>query len=972
MSDIAAKIAELEAQIAALRAGVSQGMEAQTITNASQTTVLGDQHIHEAPPDEAHARAERALNGYLRAISHSCNTVQLARIDPRDGRHHAEMRLEQVYIDLYSERERELSHEEHFERERHKLGVQLQLFPVGRIHMLEALDRPHPARVLLLGGPGSGKSTFVNHLALCLAGACLGERDPADATHGAALLARLAPHWSHGALLPVRVVLRELAAFPALRNASVGSLALLHEFLGHTIAPHAEAMDLIVEALSAGRALLLFDGLDEVEAGPNLVHVSECISAAAGVYTRSPVLVTCRVLDYQANPQRQIPGFQIESLAPLNDDQINAFVDAWHAEVAATGRTMLGDAAGLRQALASSADLRDMARQPLLLTMMAIVHAGKGRLPDARALLYSECIELLLLRWRKEPDEPDLLSQLGLPDFKEPDLIKVMARIGFAAHNRSAQQPEEAAQPADLSRNAVRDELDAAFTYYQPDEERRAALVVRLLNAIATRNGLLLKQSGEAGEVYTFPHRSFQEFLAGYYISLQGDFDLLVWDRAGQVGWHESLRLMVSYQALTQASLGPALQVIHNLLRDGAPLEQALAGELLAMVGYARAANYHSKWAGPNGWWANACATLRAVSIAPSDVADAPLRARAGMALGQLCYGSLESLAQLGVTPVAHDPRLLDPATGDSPDGGYWCSIESGLFWYGDDFEADDEEDSGEDVDDEEDSGEDVDEEDKNERDEESVDHHMTLRVKEPLQQKSLQYDFEIARHPVTNAEYARFIAVGGYHDQRWWTNEGWRYIEPGGYRAKDESERIILPRFWGNPDLNSPLQPVVGVSWYEAAAYCIWLNERGHTEGWLPQEEEIRLPTSLEWERAARGDDQRHYPWGDDIPTVERANYAETALGTTSPIGCFPTGAAVCGAEDMAGNVYEWMCSVNEQPKRAQKDFTPGNRVLLSGSTFWCESEYLSCGLRFDSNLFPSIWDRGMSFRILWSPRST
>ena len=967
MTDLPTKLAQLEAlrptfgaawveaQIAALRAeesaAVVQKMEADTITGSSQTTVLGDQHIHAAPPDEQRARAERALLSYLRATGHSCNTVQLARIDPKEGRHHAEMRLEQVYIGLNTERQVELRADELRQPSAQQRRPEGATVPVTA---LEALDRPHPARLLLLGAPGSGKSTFVNHLALCLAGACLGTRDQAEAAHGAALLERLAPHWTRGALLPVRVVLRELAAFPALVNAATGSLALLHAFLTVALAPHSEALDLLVEALSAGRALLLFDGLDEVEAGPTLVRVTACIAAAAGVYKRSPVLVTCRVLDYQANPQRRLPGFQVETLAALDDAQIDAFIAAWHAEVAATGRAMLGDAAGLRQALASSADLRGMARQPLLLTMMAIVHAGKGKLPDARALLYSECIELLLLRWRKEPDAPDLLLQLGLPEFKESDLIKVMARIGFAAHNRSARDPNAEDRPADLSRNAVRDELDAAFTYYVADEERRAALVVRLLNAIATRNGLLLKQSGEGGELYSFPHRSFQEFLAGYHLSLQGDYDRLVWARAGQVAWHEALRLMVSYQALSQTPPGQTLQLIWALLAHGSPLEQTLAGELLALVGYARAAGYLAQWAGPAGWWAQACTTMRGVATAASATADARLRARAGMALGQLCYGSVAALAQPGAAPPAPDPRLLDPATGDAPDGHYWCAIEPGPFWYGDETEEED--------DDTEEEDDDTEEED----DDTENDKHN--KVADPLQQMALDYSFKLARFPVTNAEYARFIADGGYAREEWWTEEGWKFLQPGGHRFDDQAQRITLPRYWDDPEQNSPLQPVTGISWYEAAAYATWLTAQGHATGWLPMDSTIRLPTSLEWERAARHPDQRRYPWGDDAPTPERANYAATAIKLPSPVGCFPAGATVCGAEDLLGNVRQWMATPYKSPEQlaAEKDFAPETVVLQSYSDFGDDLERLSCGSRY--RFFPNIRYGSLGIRLVWS----
>ncbi|MDQ2996807.1 MAG: formylglycine-generating enzyme family protein, partial [Chloroflexota bacterium] len=219
-------------------------------------------------------------------------------------------------------------------------------------------------------------------------------------------------------------------------------------------------------------------------------------------------------------------------------------------------------------------------------------------------------------------------------------------------------------------------------------------------------------------------------------------------------------------------------------------------------------------------------------------------------------------LARLG------DPRLYTP---EQP--AYWCAIPSGPFWHGDDRS-------------------------------------------EQLQEVELPHDYQIARYGVTNADFARFMAAGGYAERRWWTAEGWAYCQDRGW---------IEPRLWEDLRYNQPTQPVVGVAWYEAAAYCIWLTELGHAQGWLLRSDSIRLPTWLEWERAARHSDQRRYPW-DAEPNAERANYAETAIGGPAPVGCFPAGVAACGALDMAGNVMEWMATAYEQPEypAPQKDFTP------------------------------------------------
>jgi predicted NACHT family NTPase len=500
------------------------------------------------------------------------------------------MRLERVYVGLHTERQVELTAEElqRLDRERRTARGER---PTRPLTALEALGGVAPPRLLLLGAPGSGKSTFVNHLVLCLAGAALAERLPDERQPEGGWLAQL-PGWSRGALLPVRIVLREFAAFASLARASKGSLELLLDFLRESLGAQAAALELLAGALTNGQAILLLDGLDEVIGEPILARVVESIAAIAGTYTRSPIVVTCRLLDYQANPRRQIRGFAADTLAPLTNEQIDQFIAAWYAELVATVRQTLGNAAALQQAVATRPELRDLARLPLLLTMMAVVHAGKGALPDARALLYAECIELLLLRWRQEPGQPDVLERLNLPQFRASDLLALMARIGYTGHAQAARDAQRGDRLADLSRAQVQALLEAAFApYTASDPIQRDHLVSLMLHAIAARNGLLLKQRGEHGEVYAFPHRTFQEFLAGYYLKGQREYYKLCLERAAQPHWHEALTLMIGYQALSDGELEKPIDLAAKLLERG-PSEQALAGELLNVVGRERAANY--------------------------------------------------------------------------------------------------------------------------------------------------------------------------------------------------------------------------------------------------------------------------------------------------------------------------------------------------------------------------------------------
>lgn len=149
---------------------------------------------------------------------------------------------------------------------------------------------------------------------------------------------------------------------------------------------------------------------------------------------------------------------------------------------------------------------------------------------------------------------------------------------------------------------------------------------------------------------------------------------------------------------------------------------------------------------------------------------------------------------------------------------------------------------------------------------------------------------FSMARLPVTNRHYAWFLAAGGYENERWWLPDGWQWRE---------RERVSLPAFWNDGRFNAPLQPIVGVTWYEAMAYCAWYSaEVGRV---------VRLPTEAEWERAARGDDGRPWSWG-MYWQPEACTVASTSRGAPSLVLQHQEWPGAYGHLDLSGNVYEWL----------------------------------------------------------------
>jgi formylglycine-generating enzyme required for sulfatase activity len=226
--------------------------------------------------------------------------------------------------------------------------------------------------------------------------------------------------------------------------------------------------------------------------------------------------------------------------------------------------------------------------------------------------------------------------------------------------------------------------------------------------------------------------------------------------------------------------------------------------------------------------------------------------------------------------------------------------------------------------------------------------------------------EFSMARYPVTNRLYRRFI---DYLQSGRLDGEATYPLDAFEDALNAESERCFLSgydRYLKNRNnladlfrserdddkrFNGDEQPVVGVYWYAARAYCLWLSLM-ESEG--RDANRYRLPTEIEWEYAAAGKEGRPYPWGSAEPTPKLANYGENE-GATTNVGSYPDGATPEGLCDMAGNVWEWMENWRED--------WPGARALRGGS--WDgNSEYLRCSSRFDDVPDGGLNDVG--FRVL------
>ncbi|MGQ4808660.1 Formylglycine-generating enzyme [Candidatus Entotheonellaceae bacterium PAL068K] len=188
---------------------------------------------------------------------------------------------------------------------------------------------------------------------------------------------------------------------------------------------------------------------------------------------------------------------------------------------------------------------------------------------------------------------------------------------------------------------------------------------------------------------------------------------------------------------------------------------------------------------------------------------------------------------------------------------------------------------------------------------------------------------FTIDVYEVTNAQYGQFIEAGGYTTQELWSADGWAWLQP---------KQRQQPSYWDNPQLNAPDQPVIGVAWYEAEAYCRWAGKM--------------LPTELQWEKACRGAEGRAFPWGNEpLSDADAASPGQGQFTVPVAVGQTPHTQSPYGVHDLAGNVLEWTHSTRDD-----------RQIVLCGGSGDQATSRVGCGVRYA--LLPGISANFIGFR--------
>lgn len=836
---------------------------------------------------------------YLNRLLDRCDPLDLAAVDDtcfRDGNEARMVRVSDVYTTLFlkgrgrrpeeSVSDAVLKPEKPEEAQARKSQEEDRV-PIQAVEAIGGLGR-----LVILGQPGGGKTTMVNHVTSQLARIRAQESD-VEPLNG----------WSSDERpLPVRVILREFAAWVP-DGAGKGTEQLVWDFLESMLTEWGcpGFFPSLRRILEYERGVVFFDGLDEVSEADEARNRTRLVSAI-GEFARSSrkcrVVVTCREYAYRGSEDWRLSAdlFPEVELDLFQEEQIKVFLETWFIAAANhkgwTKEKAVGEARILFNAIQTMDHLKELAPNPLLLTLMAIVHGGSG-LPENRADLYERAVRLLLAHWENRivrdtegcRVEPSIIARLGRP---VQTLRMPLERLALAAHEKQEKDGGGGTGCADIPRIDVLDELTAELGGSLDEAQQ-------VVDYIEHRAGLLQARDRRT---FRFPHRTFQEFLTATAIIQMSDPETYLADciRRDPSFWREVFLLAAGVSRSQPKGIYDQINALLPEYEENRTITPEIAryAVLSSQAIYETDFMERVRLDSSDGRFRRIHKRVQSwllAAITADDVLEPRDRNEGGTALNWVGDPRFDA-------DFFHLPKNADGMLG-------FQYVKSGSFRMG---------------------------KGKREHD-----------VKLP--------GFYIARYPVTVAQFRAYVEDTG---------------EKSGFKG-------------GLKELDN--HPVARVSWYEAMAYCRWLE--GRLRGALdktPKEIQdclkagwrVRLPTEAEWERAARGTDGRIYPWGKK-PNPNLANFNETGIGGTSTVGCFPGGITPAGCFDMSGNVWEWTVSLKmEYPychNEKWNNETVGNNEarVLRGGAYDFASDDLRCAFRCDLDPHDRSADDG--FRCVCAP---
>jgi formylglycine-generating enzyme required for sulfatase activity len=796
---------------------------------------------------------------------------------------------------------------------------------------VDLLEVVHTAdsELLILGDPGSGKSTSMAVLAVDAA------RDR--------IASQLAP-------MPIWVSLSSVASPQSTEDIGLilSGVPEVEFAVARGGVPSGERLtSLIRREILSGHAFVILDGLDEVKEYA-LNDVRSAISGLLELNNSTKIVATCRTFDYRrTSPNRRLPIRREVEILPYREKERLTYIDQWYSAATRVGRFTPHQAAELQGALRkelSNPDIAELAGSPLLLALLTLIHSEEAKLPDTRAVVCERAVTYMLAdsaKWR--------MREANASTVASAPVLSLAIEVAHEIHVREETDVEQSL--VGITRSEI--ELCAekiCSSIRAADEGRKAPSPTDLVARLLGGHGLVVERSFDA---YGFVHRSFQEFLAGQYYSA-GAHQTAALSKGSSSHWREPFRLMASYTGHAGENIYYILALIEGLCFGAlsSPASKELSGEMLAEIGRRRLAlrQFDEVLREPSsgdggGLWARVRDEL--ASHVEDFALSLEIRERSASAVSQLGdhrfpSGNLWRAPQLikletsafkvpaGISSnPAVRPTALRRATVPAP-----ASYSIGRY---------------------------------------------------PVTNAEFRQFIEADGY--ANARYwpGSFAegwvsgdpAVLAILQEHWLTTVHEHHakeIRDGEINERDlveEGRRRIAPRrepfYWTDRRFNSMNQPVVGLNYWECVAYCMWLTDELRDRGLMASGAGVRIPTESEWEWAARGaPDSRTYPWGEQW-SDELAHVSTNLLKLRRPsaVGIYPPGWSG-GPSDMAGNVWEWTSSIFlplEPMYDSQRGADTLQERVVRGSSWYNTADYARCSARGNDRSYNLFYDVG--FRI-------
>jgi formylglycine-generating enzyme required for sulfatase activity len=627
--------------------------------------------------------------------------------------------------------------------------------------------------------------------------------------------------------------------------------------------------------------LILLDALDELGSPRARAAMAEYVNGFLEVHGKAKhrFVVTTRVIGYEG--QLNSIGFLARTVQPLQEGERITLINQRYKAIAAVekmGRTH-GEALAIDTRLKEREHalidrlkklprLAQLATNPMLLSLITLVHFLKVELPDERVLLYRDCVEILTERWQKYKRDELNYGSIFEEDLNLTQKVALLQEVAFAMQQRRDPTSSQALLPKKIAINVVANALSRSSIKSKQDEAYRKAEDWVL--GIQTDSGILIEQGlDHVGEpLIGFSHLTFQEYLTAAAIKENNSYNGVLLENLVNPTWREVILLYV-------AQIDNATPIIRALMSH----KEQPSGVMLA------------------GW----CLTERIRKLDPRLERNVVDRLKNLFLSADDCVDEIATILEKGLNLFDIIPFLGDQITkpqdykrrvaairalgGLSPASGEIDHIRSLL----------------------------VDLVDMDKSVEARVAASESLskmgdprftRI-EPLMvtvsaqdyTNLLQYrpndffyrinvffriqmmkkskfsdEFEISRYPITNLEYSKFI-----YETSQQTPITWR----GG----------IFPQEKGS-------HPVDGISYLDAIAFCRWLNSKTGKK--------YRLPSRIEWELAGGILEGTRFPWGNDAD-INKCNVKESNIGETTPVGSYFDVKSKYGVQEMIGNVGEF-----------------------------------------------------------------